>query len=216
MVPTTEQVEDWLTTAYDVPSGVRQPQTLRTGALYPRAAAAFAAAGFEVADRLALLERPLDEAMPRRRAAPSAPASLRKARRRDLDALAAIDQSAFAPGWRNDARSLGQIADATPRSLRRLAQLPGVAARRPVGFAITGLANTTGYLQRLAVHPDGQRQGIGAQLVDDALGWLTRRGARRALVNTAVDNVAAIDLYTAASFEMLDQQLLVLEHHRES
>ena len=216
MVPTSEQVEGWLNTAYDVPPGVQQPLTLRTGALYPRAAAAFAAAGFEVADRLALLERPLDVAIPRRRATPSAPATLRKARRRDLDALATIDQSAFASGWRNDARSLGQIADATPRSLRRLATLQDVAARRPIGFAITGMANATGYLQRLAVHPDGQRLGIGAQLVDDALGWLTKRGARRALVNTGVDNVAAIELYEAASFEMLDQQLLVLEHHRNS
>ena len=216
MVPTPEQVEGWLNAAYRPSRDAPRPLTLRTGALYPAAAAAFTAAGFEVADRLALLERPLREAMPRRRATASAPASLRRARRRDLEALAAIDQSAFAPGWRNDARSLGAIADATPRSLRRLATIQGVAQRRPIGFAITGMANATGYIQRLAVHPHGQRLGIGAQLVDDALGWLTRRGARRALVNTGVDNAAAIELYEAASFEMLDQQLVVLEHRRTS
>ena len=85
---------------------------------------------------------------------------------------------------------------------------------RAVGFAITGKAGTTGYLQRIAVCPDAQGLGIGRQLVDDAVGWLMRRGANRALVNTGVDNVAALQMYERASFDPLDDQLVVLEHRR--
>ena len=126
--------------------------------------------------------------------------------------MAAIDQSAFPSGWRNDAASLADIASATPSARGRMARRDG----RPVGFAITGKAGTTGYLQRIAVSPSAQRLGIGRLLVDDAVEWLMRRGANRALVNTGVDNRAALQLYEDASFERLDDQLVVLEHHRSA
>ena len=74
--------------------------------------------------------------------------------------------------------------------------------------------DATGYLQRVAVRPDAQRLGIGRQLVDDAVEWLMRRGARRALVNTGVDNLAALRMYEQASFDRLDDELVVLEHRR--
>ena len=92
--------------------------------------------------------------------------------------------------------------------------LGGRSDNRALGFAITGKAGTTGYLQRIAVRPDAQRRGVGRQLVDDAVDWLMRRGASRALVNTGVDNVAALRMYEQASFERLDDQLVVLEHRR--
>ena len=41
-----------------------------------------------------------------------------------------------------------------------------------------------------------------------------RRGANRALVNTGVDNLAALQMYEQASFDRLDDQLVVLEHRR--
>ena len=127
--------------------------------------------------------------------------------------MAAIDQSAFPAGWRNDGASLGAIADATPSVRGRLARVGGSDARA-VGFAITGKAGPTGYLQRIAVHPEAQRLGIGRQLVDDAINWLMRRGANRALVNTGVDNLAALRMYEQASFGRLDDELVVLEHRR--
>ena len=126
--------------------------------------------------------------------------------------LAEIDQSAFPEGWRNDAASLVEIAEATPAARSRLAR--GSSTKRVLGFAITGQAGTTGYLQRLAVDPDAQRMGIGRQLVDDAVEWLMRRGSSRALVNTGVDNHAAIRMYERASFGRLDDELVVLEHRR--
>ena len=82
------------------------------------------------------------------------------------------------------------------------------------GFAVTGKAGTTGYLQRLAVDPSAQRLGIARALVDDATDWLMRRGAHRALVNTGIDNHGAITLYEQASFARRTEELVVLEHRR--
>jgi len=223
MVPTVDQIDRWLAEAYDVSSDgtTVTRRAVRTGALYPRAAGPFADAGFEVVDRLALLARTLTTTPVRR--TPGAPPSgspagstikIRRVRRREMDALADIDQAAFAAGWRNDAHSLGEIASATPRSCRRLALDDRDGGRRPLGFQITGHAGPTGYIQRLAVHPDAWGHGIGAQLVDDALAWLSRRGVDRALVNTGVDNVRALRMYRAAGFETLGEELVVLEHRR--
>jgi ribosomal protein S18 acetylase RimI-like enzyme len=212
MVPTTDQVDDWLANAYATAKNgaASPPLSIRTGALYPAAARVFIECGFTVLDRLALLERPLLGSQPGRRQRRTA---LRRVRRRDLPELADIDGAAFPQGWRHDARSLVDIASATPVARSRLARAGG-STGRVVGFAITGKAGTTGYLQRLAVHPAAQRMGIGRQLVDDAVEWLMRRGSSRALVNTGVDNHPALRMYEQASFERLADELVVLEHRR--
>lgn len=207
MVPTPGQVDAWLDDAYTGPTPLT---AVRTGALYPAAAAVFVERGFTVIDRLVLLERALLGTRVDRAARAERPARLHRVRQRDVATMAAIDQSAFPAGWRNDAPSLGNIAGATPSARSRLARSDG----RTVGFAITGKAGTTGYLQRIAVLPDAQRLGVGRQLVEDAIEWLMRRGASRALVNTGVDNLAALRMYARASFERLDDQLVVVEHRR--
>lgn len=213
MVPTVGQIGGWLKEAYRAGPDDDAPlrRSVRTGAMYPLAATAFIDSGFQVVDRLALLERRLPSASPRRRRSSDAVA-LRRARRRDMETLAELDQAAFPSGWRNDARSLGDIADATPRSARRFAVDDSTGM--PVGFQITGHAGPTGYIQRLAVHPRAWGRGVGRLLLDDALWWLTRRGVDRAMVNTGVDNVRALRLYEAGGFDLLDEQLVVLEHRR--
>ena len=215
MTPTAEQVADWLATAYAAPEPDRvSPRAVRTGALYPAAADAFLDCGFVVVDRLALLERTLTGPQPRRRR--DRTVALRRVRRRDLPDLAEIDQGAFPDGWGNDATSLREITDATPAAHSRAAYSRGRSSGPALGFAITGRAGTTGYLQRVAVRPQARRSGIGSELIDDAVEWLMRRGASRALVNTGRDNHAALRLYERASFERLGEELVVLEHHRRT
>lgn len=209
MEPTADAIAGWVRSAFE-PDDVRR---VRTGALFPRAATAFLDAGFVEADRLTLLERALHD-----RVDVTAPAGLSTARMRarDLPAAAAIDAVSFPDGWRHDADSLDEIARATPQSRRRLVRSDAshrrVRGRRaPIGFAITGSAGSVGYVQRLAVHPDARRLGAARLLVDDALDWLVRRGARRALVNTGADNLAALDLYLRAGFERARDELVVVE-----
>ena len=89
---------------------------------------------------------------------------------------------------------------------------PTDPARRPaiVGYAVTGRAGPRGYLQRLAVHPDHQRAGLGGALVVDGLRWLRRWGAKEVLVNTQEGNEPAVRLYEALGFELRPEGLAVL------
>jgi len=209
MEPSIDTINGWIRDAF----ASTDIQRIRTGALFPAAANAFLGAGFVEADRLALLERAVHD-----RVDISIPPGLttRRLRTRDLDAAADIDRASFPDGWQHDGASLEEIATATPQSRRRFVarssgRRTGSHHQTPIGFAITGCAGPTGYLQRLAVHPDARRNGAARLLVDDALDWLVRRGAHRAMVNTGIDNQAALDLYRQAGFDRLNDELVVVD-----
>ena len=80
-----------------------------------------------------------------------------------------------------------------------------------VGFSISGRADRSGYIQRLAVDPSARRCGIARHLLADALRWMRRRDITRALVNTAADNRSALSLYEAFGFERQPGSLVILE-----
>lgn len=227
MTPTTGDVERWV----DEIARRGDVDVVRTGALFPAAATTFAASGFVPIDHLALLERPVDRPARRKRRVRQSRAERRLETARDRvrdrpqagplvlkplrprrypDALA-IDRLGFAPPWANDERSLRDTIAATPRHRTRAATFGGTI----LGFAITGLAGPAGYLQRLAVDPEYRRHGIASRLVDDALTWLGRNGATTALVNTRVDNDAALQLYRRFDFHRSPDDLVVLERHIE-
>jgi hypothetical protein len=48
--------------------------------------------------------------------------------------------------------------------------------------------------------------------VVDALRWVRRRGSTSVLVNTQLDNLAAMDLYLSLGFTAQPEQLCVLSH----
>jgi ribosomal protein S18 acetylase RimI-like enzyme len=60
------------------------------------------------------------------------------------------------------------------------------------------------------VHPDARQRGWGRALVADGTSWLWKHGARRAYVNTQLENRAALDLYRACGFSLLPDGLSVL------
>ncbi|MFK8023035.1 MAG: GNAT family N-acetyltransferase [Ilumatobacter sp.] len=209
MVPETSDVERWTRDAF-----ADDIQLVRTGAMFPLAAQAFLDAGYTVADRLALLERPLIGRSDVSHHLVRGDWTLSRLRPRDRVAAADVDQSAFPTGWRHDADSLLDIAAATPQSHQRIAHSSRRSGRRCLGFSITGKAGTTGYLQRIAVHPSARRHGVATALVVDSLQWLMRRGAARAMVNTGIDNTAALALYEGLGFRRRDEELVVLERTR--
>jgi ribosomal protein S18 acetylase RimI-like enzyme len=211
MVPTRTNVEGWINEARQAPEPMR---AVRTGAMFPEAAAVFADAGFTTIDALALLDLRLltrsDRGRPsrRRNARATSRATSRRMRSNDLPAVAELDRSAFGNPWGNDVRSLLDITTATPRHRARVVESPdGLEA-----VAISGQSGSYGYLQRLAVHPDTRRRGHARHLVGDALHWMERRGASIALVNTGVDNDAALDLYRSLGFTRRAETLQILEH----
>ena len=56
-----------------------------------------------------------------------------------------------------------------------------------------------------------RRHGFGRALVVDGLRWMSRRGVRRALVNTAEDNHAALALYLSLGFRDVGTPLQIME-----
>jgi ribosomal protein S18 acetylase RimI-like enzyme len=173
-------------------------------AALPRAdQAPFLEVGFTETERLHLLLHSFDQIDP----APAPPGcDLRRGRRRDHDAVLAIDHAAFAPFWRLDAVGLDEALAATVNVHFQTAR----AGSRILGYAVCGRAGHRGYVQRLAVDPAVQGRGVGAALLADGLRWLRRWGARDALVNTQEGNERSLRLYQRAGFVLQPDGLAVL------
>ncbi|HZN75789.1 MAG TPA: ribosomal protein S18-alanine N-acetyltransferase [Micromonosporaceae bacterium] len=74
-----------------------------------------------------------------------------------------------------------------------------------IGYAGLAVApQADAWVQNLAVRRDRQRQGVGRALLEALLAEAARRGARKTLLEVAVDNVPAQRLYTAYGFETID------------
>ncbi|MGH9228784.1 MAG: GNAT family N-acetyltransferase [Acidimicrobiales bacterium] len=165
--------------------------------------APFLEAGFVRAERLHLLLHRLDE-LPNPRLA--APVHIRRGRRRELVDLLAVDHAAFNGTWRLDRTGLDVALSATPTVHLRVARDAGAT----IGYAICGRAAHRGYVQRLAVHPRAQGQGVGGTLLLDGLRWLRRWGAGDALVNTQEGNDRSLRLYLRVGFVLQPDGLTVL------
>ena len=171
-----------------------------TSALRSFEAAPFLQLGFEERERLEVLRHDLAEIAPVSNANRT-----RRARRADRPRVLAIDAAAFDSFWRLDETGLLEALDATPSVRFRV-----VGREAPSGYLVCGRAARVGYIQRLAVHPDNARRGIGSALVVDALRWLRHRGAKTALVNTQITNEGALELYRRIGFHFDDERLAVL------
>ena len=185
----------------------RNVTTVLTTALASHDQQPFEAAGFQPFEELALLHRILEPAIP-----PAPVRSVHRVRRlgaRHLADVLAVDGMAFTGAtdiWRFDASAFTEACDATDMNRRRLVRRYG----RTAGFALTGCTAEIGFVQRLAVHPDHQRVGVGSALVADALAWLIRHGVREVWVNTQPDNRPAQALYECHGFVPRDEGLVVL------
>ncbi|HSL74267.1 MAG TPA: GNAT family N-acetyltransferase [Ilumatobacteraceae bacterium] len=208
MVPDHDDIRRWIADARS--SGAR---AIRTGALFPPSTPAFVDAGFVAIDSLRLLELDLDT-IERYRSTALAPAStvpepakFVRLRPSHLGDAAAVDRASFAAPWANDASALADILAATPHTRARGVRADG----RLVAFIISGRAGDWGYVQRLAVDPSARRSGLATILLRDATAWMRRRRVRRVLVNTAVDNHPATELYRTFGFVERAERLTILE-----
>jgi ribosomal-protein-alanine N-acetyltransferase len=206
MVPTGADIAGWMAEADGLDARV-----VRTGALFPNSTAPFLDAGFTVADTLKLLSRRCDGqrglGSARRSRTNGQQVQLRRLRPAMLGEAADIDRRSFSPPWANDVAALADIMSATPHHRSRSVHHNG----RMVAFSISGRADRSGYVQRLAVDPSARRLGCARLLLDDALSWMRRRDVSDALVNTAADNRPAISLYESVGFEQQPGSLLILE-----
>jgi len=176
-----------------------------TSALSPADSLPFIDAGFGMRERLHLLAHDLVVLPPRR-------PGTRRAHRNDRGAVLRLDQLAFDDRWRfATPAALDDALRATPVTRFRVADAATGGRRRLAAYAVTGLAGRAGYLQRVAVDPAARGRGWGRAVVGDALHWLRKRSASRALVNTQLENEPALGLYEACGFRRLPAGLCVLE-----
>jgi GNAT superfamily N-acetyltransferase len=179
-----------------------------TAALTAAEQPVFHSAGFTVHERLHLLRHDLRDLRTGKRPAGF---RMRRGHRWERKAILAVDHAAFDSFWRLDTVSLVEAIQATPVSRVRVAVDGDI-----VGYAITGHAGDTGYLQRLAVKPSHQGRGIATALVDDALSWLRSRNATAASVNTQEANDRALLLYERTGFVRVEPGLAVLRCELDS
>ncbi|HEV7887079.1 MAG TPA: GNAT family N-acetyltransferase [Acidimicrobiales bacterium] len=174
-----------------------------TSALSAAEQAGFREAGFEVGEELHLLAHDLRTLPP----VPGVPARLRRAVAADRPVVLDIDEAAFPPFWQLGEAGLDDALRATPKARFRVAELPDTTL---AGYAVTGRAGRRGFVQRLAVRPDQRGQGMAQALVLDGLRWLRRWRVERAVVNTQLDNAAALALYERLGFRREPTGLSVL------
>ncbi len=170
-----------------------------TAALPPFEQIPFLACGFEIHEELALLSHDLGDV------GEGPPGGLRRGTRRDVPRVLEVDNDAFPPFWQLDRAGLREARTATPASRFRVNRGSQVWA-----YAVSGRSGDQGFLQRLAVDPLVQGQGLGRCLTEDALWSMRRRGVRSVLVNTPRGNQAALALYLRVGFSLSHDVLAVL------
>jgi ribosomal-protein-alanine N-acetyltransferase len=118
---------------------------------------------------------------------------LRAMREADLHAVLAVENAAYEFPWTygifRDCLRVGYLCFVyeTPTAL--------------IGHGVMSVAAGECHILNLCVHPDWQRRGLGAELLEFLTGVAHRRGARMALLEVRVSNRAAYRLYTRLGFD---------------
>ena len=123
---------------------------------------------------------------------------IRPAAATDVPSLLALEADLFGP----DAWSEASLRDELDGPGRRAVVL--VSGAEVVGYAVTMRAGDVVDLQRIAVRPDHQRQGLAARLLADALAAARADGADRMLLEVSAANAAAVAFYDAQGFTRID------------
>ena len=113
------------------------------------------------------------------------------------------------PDWKTGQQdAVEKICQEGEETFVWVAELEGEA----VGFVAYELrpADQTGEVQLLAVHPDYQGHGIGAQLLYQAVIDTLSRGVNRITLNTQEHNQRSHALYQRFGFVQTDQRVPVL------
>lgn len=184
-------------------------QTIYSGALMDHEIAGFLRCGFVVKEQLHVLKHSL---APSQAKAGVEGIHTRKPTKNEMASVADLDKKCFDSFWTMDTDGLREATEATTRARFRVALYrQQLKPSLIVGYAITGLGDKKGYLQRLAVDPDFQGKGIAQQLVEDGFEWLRFWRAREEYVNTQTKNERALTFYLKMGFVLMKERLNILQ-----
>jgi [ribosomal protein S18]-alanine N-acetyltransferase len=126
--------------------------------------------------------------------------TIEPALRIDVPLIAELEKVAFSDPW--SVASFESVMD-EPAAYVAVAR---AASERIVGYVVAWFAADEGEIANLAVREPTRRQGIGASLLDAALGEGRRRGARNVYLEVRESNDAARRLYASRGFEELGRR----------
>ena len=81
-----------------------------------------------------------------------------------------------------------------------------------IGFIHAVLDGTDCKLDKLYVHPDRQRQGVGAALLQAVQGWARQQQARRLWLQVNRGNTQAIHAYEKYGFHIVESRVFDIGH----
>ncbi len=122
--------------------------------------------------------------------------------------LEEIDRMAFDDYWHMDGPGLQEAVDATPRQQ----VFVSFADNDPVGYAIVGAQLGVSFLQRIAVVPAHQGEGLGSELMHASFHWAASKGAATMLLNVREENAGARTMYRSLGFVDTKNILEVLRY----
>ncbi len=125
---------------------------------------------------------------------------LRPATSEDAPALAALETELFGVDAWSEPAVLSEVEGAGRHAV------VAVDGDQLLGYAVIMGSGDVVDLQRIAVFPDRQRQGIARTLLDEALARAAAGGAHRVLLEVSASNAAALALYAAADFVEIDRR----------
>jgi ribosomal-protein-alanine N-acetyltransferase len=123
--------------------------------------------------------------------------ALRSMRWWDIDAVHSVEESAFAATAWSPETFWSELAG-VPDTRHYVVATSG---QRIVGYAGAMAVGPEADVQTLAVSPEYQRQGIGAQLLDSLIAEAARRGCSRLTLEVAASSEPAQRLYLRRGFE---------------
>ncbi len=123
----------------------------------------------------------------------------------DLEDLLELEQKCFEPFWHT-----------TRDEFIRWSKLPeasffvGIMNKKVVAYNFNTIREKTGHYARIAVHPDYRRQRIGTRLTINAIEWFKKKGVKKILLNTQVDNIEARGMYEKLGFRILEKLYVMI------
>ena len=126
------------------------------------------------------------------------PILVRPMRLGDLPEINQLDSVCFSAPWQLNQASMEKCY--LSGAYASVASVEG----NPIAYQVTNQFLNHLHLARVAVHPDWQGQGIAKALLFDMAEYFENSGCESISVNTQVDNLASLGLYTSLGFRQED------------
>jgi [ribosomal protein S18]-alanine N-acetyltransferase len=130
------------------------------------------------------------------------PLAIRPARAHDVEDIAAIEKRAFSDPW-----SANSFRALFGNPLVHFAIAEDAATGRILGYVVAWFVVDEGEIANLAVADDARRSGVGATLLDHAIGAARQRHCQVVFLEVRESNAAARALYASRGFQVAGRRL---------